>query len=118
MTNVRRNTDDNAWLVFTRNTRTNREEVKQFGRVMLAIGTNRIKHQPEIEGIESFTGDILHSQELKDLNKYSGQRVLVVGSGPTGADTLQFLEEIGAMKLYLSHRSGFTVVCDTRCACS
>lgn len=115
MTNVRRDANDNAWLVFTRNTRTNWEEIKRFGRVIFAIGTNRIKHQPKLEGIEKFTGDIIHSQELKDLNKYSGKRVLVVGSGPTGADTLQFLEEIGAMKLYLSHRSEFTVVSNTRC---
>jgi dimethylaniline monooxygenase (N-oxide forming) len=110
VTKVQRDANDNAWLVFTKHTRTNREETRRFGKVVLAIGPYGSKSQPKIAGMEKFTGDIVHSQQLKSLSKYVGQNVLVVGAGPTGVDTLSFLEDIGAGRLYLSLRSELTIV--------
>lgn len=110
VSNVKRNADDNVWLVSTKNINTGKEQVKRFNKVVLATGGYNTKHQPTVTGSEKSTGDILHSQQLKDPSSYAGKNVMVVGAGPTGADTIRFLEEAGAAKIYLSLRSGFTMV--------
>lgn len=110
VTKVRRDDKDENWLVTTRNTKTDKEETHRFDRLVLATGILNSKRDVDIKGQENFAGEVIHSREFKDPNKYKGKNVLVVGIGATGADTLVFLKQAGAGKLYSSHRGQYWVV--------
>jgi dimethylaniline monooxygenase (N-oxide forming) len=102
-------TDEN-WLVTTRKTATGEETTRKFDRVVLATGMAQVKNEVNIKGAENFKGDLMHSREFKDPTKYKDKNVMVVGIGATGADTLVFLKQAGAARLYSSHRQRYWVV--------
>lgn len=110
VTSIRRDEEDGVWIVSTRHTRTGEEEEREYDRVVMATGGLNVRNMPEIKGIEKFAGDAIHSRDFKDPSKYAGKNVLVVGLGSTGADTLSFLKQAGANKLYLSSRSRCSLV--------
>ncbi|KAJ3496335.1 hypothetical protein NLG97_g2733 [Lecanicillium saksenae] len=110
---VRRDADDSQWLVHVENLQSYQKDTQAFDRVVIATGTFNTKRQPIISGIEKFAGDILHAREFKNPSQFANKDVLVVGAGPTGADTLCQLKNAGAKKLYFSHRSRFYVIPST-----
>ncbi|KAH6688440.1 flavin-binding monooxygenase-like-domain-containing protein [Plectosphaerella plurivora] len=107
---VVRDDKDENWLVTTRKTSTGEETTRRFDRVVLATGMGQVKNEVDIKGAEKFKGDLMHSREFKDPGKYKGKNALVVGIGATGADTLVFLKQAGAGKLYSSHREKYWVL--------
>jgi cation diffusion facilitator CzcD-associated flavoprotein CzcO len=70
----------------------------------VAAGLNRIPVRPTWPRQELFRGPVLHSAEYKSGARFSGQRVLVVGMGNTGAEIALDLHEHGA-RVSLSVRS-------------
>ncbi|KAK1252529.1 hypothetical protein MKX08_003716 [Trichoderma sp. CBMAI-0020] len=110
VTSIRRDEEDGVWIVSTRHTRTGEEEEREYDRVVMATGGLNVRNMPDIKGIEKFAGDAIHSRDFKDPTKYAGKNVLVVGLGSTGADTLSFLKQAGANKLYLSSRSRCSLI--------
>lgn len=107
---VVRDDADESWLVTTKKTATGEETTRRFDRVVLATGMAQDKNDVNIRGADRFEGDLLHSREFKDPAKYKDKNVLVVGIGATGADTLVFLRQAGAAKVYSSHRGQYWVV--------
>ncbi|RDW64519.1 flavin-containing monooxygenase [Aspergillus mulundensis] len=103
---ITRNEEDVCWdLRLRKNTSVAAEVVKQFDRVVIATGINQIPVIPEIDGIEKFRGTVIHSQQFKNPDAFTGQRVLVVGLNNSAGDTATSL--LGhAAKIYLSHRGG------------
>ncbi|KAJ3958699.1 hypothetical protein N0V92_004689 [Colletotrichum tropicale] len=76
-----------------------------FDRVIIATGMNQTPNYPEVKGIQSFSGQQVHSKSFKRPEEFKGKRVLVIGFGNSGADTAASL--IGhAKKIYISHREG------------
>jgi cation diffusion facilitator CzcD-associated flavoprotein CzcO len=63
--------------------------------VVIATGLNQIPHQPAYPGAESFTGRLVHSKEYRNPEPFSGEEVLVVGMGNTGAEIALDLSEAG-----------------------
>ncbi|KAH6607302.1 hypothetical protein Trco_003615 [Trichoderma cornu-damae] len=110
VTSIRRDEEDGVWIVSTKHTKTGEEEEREYDRVVMATGSLTVKNMPEIRGIDKFAGDVIHSRDFKDPTKYAGKNVLVVGLGSTGADTLSFLKQAGANKLYLSSRSRCSLI--------
>ena len=45
-----------------------------------------VPYLPDIEGQESFPGEILHSHDYRCPLKYENQTVIVLGTGPSGQD--------------------------------
>jgi dimethylaniline monooxygenase (N-oxide forming) len=76
-----------------------------FDRLVVATGIFQTRKMVDIQGIEKFAGDFVHSREFKDPHQYAGKNVMVIGIGATGADTTSFLKKVGAANIYLSHRS-------------
>ncbi|MBL8497697.1 NAD(P)/FAD-dependent oxidoreductase [Nitrosomonas sp. JL21] len=54
--------------------------------VVMAIGGCRIPVIPNWEGVETFSGEILHSSKFKNAQAFSGKHILVVGSGNSAAE--------------------------------
>lgn len=63
---------------------------------MVATGQNTDAHIPEIEGLDSYPGEILHSTSYKSGAKYANKHVLVLGSGNSGMDIALDLANFGA----------------------
>src|SRR5262245_28912037 len=72
--------------------------------LIMATGLNRIPVRPVWPRQELFRGRIVHTAEYQSGTRFSGQRVLFVGVGNTGAEIALDLHEHGA-RVCLSARS-------------
>ncbi|KAL1888101.1 hypothetical protein Sste5346_009788 [Sporothrix stenoceras] len=80
-------------------------ETITFDKLILATGTNDKPSVPKIEGMDTFKGQVLHSQTFKKPEDFKDKSVLVVGIGSTAGDSAVAL--MGhARKIYLAHRHG------------
>ncbi|XP_044958933.1 probable indole-3-pyruvate monooxygenase YUCCA11 [Hordeum vulgare subsp. vulgare] len=64
--------------------------------LVVASGENSAENIPTIPGLESFSGEIIHSSSYKSGKSYSGKNVLVVGSGNSGMEIAYDLATHGA----------------------
>ncbi|OVA15088.1 Pyridine nucleotide-disulfide oxidoreductase [Macleaya cordata] len=83
------------WCVDVKNTSTGDAE-KYVGRFLVVATGVGDPYAPEIEGLDSFKGEVLHSTEYKNGAKYVNKNVLVVGSGNSGMDIALDLANFGA----------------------
>ncbi len=70
--------------------------VREAGAVVFATGYTRTPRQPDWPGLDTFAGNILHAVDYREPSAYAGKRVLVVGSGNTGAEIAVELTEVAA----------------------
>lgn len=64
--------------------------------LVIATGYNRVPQMPTWEGLEDFTGTVIHSHDYKNGQPFKGKKVLVVGFGNSGAEISLDLWEHGA----------------------
>ncbi|KMT05820.1 hypothetical protein BVRB_7g165940 [Beta vulgaris subsp. vulgaris] len=73
------------------------EEEEFFGRfLVVATGETSDPFCPEIEGLSSFQGKIMHSTEFKSGKDYEDKSVLVIGAGNSGYEISLDLANHGA----------------------
>ena len=72
-------------------------------RVVVATGQSNVPFVPAWPG--AFAGEIVHSAEYRNPSAYGGRRVLVVGSGNSGAEIAVDLADGGASEVLLSVRT-------------
>jgi putative flavoprotein involved in K+ transport len=94
--------DGDAWAVRVDG------EVVQAERVVVATGYSSIPYLPEWPG--TFSGEVVHSADYRSGDRYHGQRVLVVGSGNSGAEIAIDVARAGARDVLLSVRTPPAVV--------
>ena len=78
-------------------------------RLIMATGLNRTPVQPVWPRRDLFRGRIVHSADYQSGAPFSGQRVLVVGMGNSGAEIALDLHEHGA-RVHLSVRSAQNIL--------
>jgi putative flavoprotein involved in K+ transport len=73
----------------------------------LAVATagNRVPVVPTLGGEDGFRGELLHSKHYRNAARFVGKRVLVVGSGCSGAEVALDLAQGGAAHVALWVRS-------------
>ena len=64
--------------------------------LVVATGYNRVPQMPSWEGLDGFTGTVIHSHDYKNGQAFKGKKVLVVGFGNSGAEISLDLWEHGA----------------------
>jgi putative flavoprotein involved in K+ transport len=79
-------------------------------RVVIATGYNRHQHLPDWPGMDTYTGELIHSGSYRNADAYVGKSVLVVGTGNSGAEICVDLIESGAKHVQLSVRTPPTVL--------
>eukprot|EP00262_Sarcandra_glabra_P001266 TRINITY_DN112_c0_g1_i1.p1 TRINITY_DN112_c0_g1~~TRINITY_DN112_c0_g1_i1.p1 ORF type:complete len:387 (-),score=40.48 TRINITY_DN112_c0_g1_i1:117-1277(-) len=84
------------WSVSARNTVTGDVEVYNARFLVVATGENSDAYVPEIHGLETFGGEVMHSSEYKSGLGYDGKAVLVVGCGNSGMEIALDLCNYGA----------------------
>jgi putative flavoprotein involved in K+ transport len=75
----------------------------------MATGVSGIPITPEIPGLGSFAGTVLHSSQYRDGDAWRGKRAIIIGSGNSGHDIAQDLHAAGAA-VTLVQRSSTMVV--------
>jgi cation diffusion facilitator CzcD-associated flavoprotein CzcO len=95
--------EDTHWVVETPSTRALADHV------VVASGGNAAPCTPEIAGLTTFKGKLLHSAEYRTAAGFAGQTVLVIGMGNTGAEIALDLAEAGARPT-ISVRDGVHIV--------
>lgn len=77
--------------------------------LVIATGYNRVPQTPSWEGLEDFTGTVMHSHDYKNGKPFKDKKVLVVGFGNSGAEISLDLWEHGARPIQ-SVRSAVNVL--------
>jgi len=100
-TSIRR--EDDHWITTTAN--------GQFvsKHLVMATGAYGRPRPININGVETFTGKVLHSQDYRTASDYTGQRVLVVGFGNSACEIAIDLCEKG-LEPAMSVRSPVNVI--------
>lgn len=80
-----------------------------YPEVIIASGRFGHPYLPPIPGAERFQGRWLHAHDFTDPNDFAGQRVLVVGNGPSGVDIAAALTEITSHPVKLAIRSDIVI---------
>ena len=73
--------------------------------VVVATGFNHTPVEPDLPGLQDFSGEVVMSRTYRDGSPHAGKDVLVVGSGNTGTELAVDLVEHGAARVRLSVRT-------------
>ncbi|KAK4429584.1 putative indole-3-pyruvate monooxygenase YUCCA11 [Sesamum alatum] len=78
--------NDERWVVVATNTLlgTTEEYVAEF--LVVATGENSEGYIPQIPGLDSFEGEVIHSSRYDNGTRFANRDVLVVGSGNSGME--------------------------------
>ena len=72
---------------------------------VIATGFNHTPVEPDLPGLQGFSGEVVLSCTYRNGSPYTGKDVLVVGSGNTGTELAVDLVEHGAARVRLSVRT-------------
>ncbi|KAK8614585.1 hypothetical protein V6N13_068385 [Hibiscus sabdariffa] len=84
------------WIVKARNLGSNEVEVFKGRFLAVASGEACDPYTPEIQGLKSFPGLVLHSTQFRNGKAFTDKNVLVVGSGNSGMEIAMDLANHGA----------------------
>jgi len=79
------------------------EKTDHFDGVAVCSGMFVHKKVPEIEGLKSFRGEVIHSQDFQNAARFADKRVLCVGLGESSSDVTSEISEV-ARECFLSLR--------------
>ncbi|PIA41735.1 hypothetical protein AQUCO_02200279v1 [Aquilegia coerulea] len=89
------NTSLKKWAVEVKNTTTNKIDVYNAQFLIIASGENSEGFIPDLHGLDSFPGEIIHSSHYKSGDHFHGKRALVVGCGNSGMEIAYDLNNNG-----------------------
>ena len=89
VTDIRRESD--GWTVSVRHDGVESDE--KFGAVAICSGPFRTPNRA-IPGLEHFTGEVVHSAEYRNNERFRGKRVLIVGLAESGADIVREIGDV------------------------
>jgi hypothetical protein len=94
--------DDGTWTV-----RRSDGGSARYRGVLCCSGAQWTPNRPPVPG--SFSGQVMHSSEYRDLSQVRGQRVLVVGGGNSGCDIVVDAGRVAA-RAVISMRRGYWII--------
>ncbi|GFQ02330.1 probable indole-3-pyruvate monooxygenase yucca10 [Phtheirospermum japonicum] len=74
------------WEILARSLDSGDIEVHRSRFLVVATGETCDASVPEVDGLGSFAGEVMHSTGFKNGGKFAGRNVLVVGSGNSGME--------------------------------
>jgi putative flavoprotein involved in K+ transport len=89
------------------------ERVMHPTQLVFANGVSGIPKMPELPGLDSFQGEVMHSHTYTDGARWKGRRALVLGTGNSGHDVAQDLHAHGAGVTLIQRGSGTVVSIDS-----
>ncbi len=64
--------------------------------LIFATGVSSIPSTPDLPGLKDFAGEIVHSGDFANADRWKGRKALVLGTGTSGHDVAQELQAHGA----------------------
>ncbi|OLT32127.1 NAD(P)/FAD-dependent oxidoreductase [Rhodococcus sp. BGS-1C] len=80
-------------------------ESEQFDYVIVATGHFSTPNAPQFEGLDQFSGRVLHAHDFRDAREFAGKRLLLVGSSYSAEDIGTQCYKYGATEVTFSYRS-------------
>ncbi|CAA3018130.1 probable indole-3-pyruvate monooxygenase YUCCA11 [Olea europaea subsp. europaea] len=87
---------ERKWLVIVRNTLINAVEKYEGKFLIVATGENSEGYTPNVPGLDSFHGEVVHSSRYENGKRFDDKNVLVVGCGNSGMEIAYDLSNWGA----------------------
>ena len=84
------------WIVRARNASSGEVEIYNAKFLVVATGETTNPYTPEVEGLNTFPGEVLHSTQYKSGKEFKNKNVLVVGFGNSGVGIALDLAKHGA----------------------
>ncbi|KAL3531414.1 hypothetical protein ACH5RR_010736 [Cinchona calisaya] len=87
-----------AWIVKARNLSSSNNEIEVYSSKCLVVATGETSDAfiPDVPGLNTYVGDVIHSTRYKNGKSYENKNVLVVGSGNSGMEIALDLSNSGA----------------------
>ncbi len=105
---VRWVTFDDETQMFTvtvMNHKTGEQEVNEFDYVIVATGHFSTPNMPYFEGLEEYSGRVLHAHDFRDALEFKGSEVLLIGSSYSAEDIGTQCYKYGAKSVTISYRT-------------
>ncbi|XP_054719728.1 uncharacterized protein LOC129229444 [Uloborus diversus] len=93
-----------TWKLVARNLKTDENLEEVYDAVMVCNGHYSVPYIPEIEGLHSFNGLLIHSHDYRDAKKFKNLKVVVLGAGASGIDIALEVSKF-AKEVVLSHNT-------------
>jgi dimethylaniline monooxygenase (N-oxide forming) len=77
---------------------------EEFSHLVVCTGLHQNPIIPNISGLESFTGEIIHSSKYRNWQDFQNKTVVIIGTGESGSDIAGQLAPV-VNQLYISWRS-------------
>ena len=98
-----KNTDD--FIVRIKEQPTSRETTERFTHAIVASGTFAYAEKPSFPGLSKFKGRILHSQDIKHMDAFRNQKILIIGARWSAEDLALQAFKYGAEHAIISWRT-------------
>lgn len=110
VTSAKRDDEAGTWTVAVRRGDGTESTLRSPHLVLATGGHSGVPNIPHIGGIDSFRGEVLHSSEFPDGQKFRGKRAIVFGTGASGHDIAQNLVQSDAASVTMFQRSPSAVI--------
>ena len=91
VTNIQRDPNSEGWTVSVR--RDGLDSTELFDAVAICSGPFKTPNR-DIAGLEGFSGEIVHSAEYRNNERFRGKRVLIVGLAESGGDIVREIGDV------------------------
>ena len=98
---------NDCWTITVHDITQNRTYTQQFDIVILCPGRHSVPLWPQIKSMHQFNGSIIHSHDYRCREPYTGQRVAVVGGGPSGIDICLELSKVADDVIFINRTKHF-----------
>ena len=98
-----KDTDD--FKVRVKHLPTDAESEERFTHVIVAAGTFQYANIPNCPGLEQFKGQVLHSKDVKHMEDFKGQRLVIIGARLSVEDLAIQVHKFGAKSVVISWRT-------------
>lgn len=92
-----------GWEVVVIQLTNNECKFLQFDVVMVCHGHNSVPNIPKFTGYETFGGKQLHAHDFRDANDFRGERVCIVGAGPSGKELVTLISAVAEHVTWSNH---------------
>ena len=101
---VEYNKDTDDFTVISKNLKEDKENTERFTHVVVASGLFTVPKTPEIPGMDNFKGRVVHAKEVRHIDEFKNQQVLVIGSFISAEDLSVLLIKFGAKDVIISYK--------------
>ncbi len=103
--NVSFHDSEGNFLIRVTNTENQTDLMETFDAVIVASGHFSVPNIPYLNGIEKFSGRVIHAHDFRDAAEFKGQRLLIIGASYSAEDIALQSFKYGAKAVTCSYRS-------------